>query len=232
MSNRNTIHEAVDYIANERIDNVLKRWAKQSGEQLRDSYKMQRIYPVGEVWPGWFEQNRKNARSTRNGAWVSTGHSYEVADDVQTSGYWLDEVEIKWHTTLGALYAEAGAGLTGNKYTRGRRSRRGRKRIKIQRKDNYSHSRRYVDEWVPMAGRTHRPATRQQINLFRRRLEWLAKRTYLYNAATWLAYEIESALSEIKPTTPFGEVVFKPTRKLQAANLDAWAAALAKQSGD
>jgi len=236
MADEITKVDVEEYVGKERIDMVLKRWAAQSAKQLKDSMKLNKIYPYGEIWQartktwvdkkgktrtkverGWFHENAKRKARGGTSDWWSTGHSASVADDVKIIGTSLPEIILDYHTTLGALYAESGAGLAGKKHTRAARGSKGRERVKIDRTKNYSRD-RYISEWVPLRGQVHRPSVRRQANLINRRLKWLATLIYTYNVASWIGYEVTDTLYAgaglfKKHSGVGGEVVLKPSRK-------------------
>lgn len=207
---------------------IMNRWAATSAQQLQDAFKMQKIYPVGEVWPGWFKENATRKKRTRNNPWYSTGHSFDLAKKVEVEGYRLPDLTVAFNTTVGMLYAEAGAGLTGNKHTRGKRARRGRKRIKIDRKMPYTHTENYAEKiggWTPMRGRTHRPSVRQQANLLARRFKWLGKHIFAYKAEAFLSvafFDLVNAGFAQLADMGMGRIVVTMADKDAAKNMAAW----------
>lgn len=150
----------------------------------------------------WYEESKfrqlqdSKPGSSRGKYWYSTGYSSKVSD-VKVVNATMEDAEIDFHTTAGALFAEAGVGLNGPRATRGARSSKGRRRIKVDRAAPWTHKRRYVSDWEPSAGRTHRPGTRQQVNLLKRRLKWAANKIYCRDLAIYLGYTMEEAWRKV-----------------------------------
>lgn len=209
----------------ETFEETMLRWTKQSLTQLRDAYRMQKVYNgtsnrAYEVWGrrvvvrrvrkhrqlsgsskeyhyvmrrvqnGWFAENerrKKQAAAGKPNVWYSTGFSYRNLD-VRLVRANLFSGEVDFQTTLNMLYVEAGVGATGRLHARGRD-------IAVDRSANWTTRRRYVGNWVPMQGRTHRPATRQQVSLLARRLRWLARQRFLFDLSTWIGYSLHDAMA-------------------------------------
>lgn len=129
--------------------------------------------------------------------WYSTGRSFEIASSQPVRMIQgAPSPFIDFRTTLGALYAESGVGLTGKKHTRGARSRGGRTKIKVQRSAPWHYDQKYAN-WLPMSGATHRPNTRQQVSLMSRRLRWAARMIYQHDLTLYIAYMVEKEISSI-----------------------------------
>ena len=229
-----------------RFQDFLRKCARQSAEQLRDAYNMQKVWnntPNNAVWirsrkvkklqkngqwktfTSWSWYNESKLREEKDKGivgrvidgkgkyWYSTGKSYEIArrGAVSVVNATREHGEIDFHTTWGAMWSEAGAGLTGRSHVRGARAKGGRKRIKIDRAQSYKGvaERRYVQEWIPMDGRTHRPLTRRQVNLFRRRLRWAALYYYrdkMVDFLTYSMYELFDSIAKDPTLFPNGYV--------------------------
>lgn len=171
----------------------------------------------------WYEESKyRQMQDTKPGSsrgkyWYSTGHSAEVSD-VKVVNATMEDAEIAFHTTAGALFAEAGVGLNGPFATRGSRASKGRRRIKVDRAAPWTHKRRYVTQWEPSAGRTHRPSTRQQVSLLKRRLKWAANKIYCRDLAIYLGYTMEDAWRKLGKIPVFtghanGSFEIKPAGK-------------------
>lgn len=235
-----------------RFQDTINHWAAQSAQQLRDSYRMQRMWngtKSNEVYGprkesvtrikyrvqkrgnkeiriangykvikikklGWFDLSQKRREDGNPKSWYSTGEAYRLSQDnpVVVEDATLSRASVRFNTTLGAIYAEAGVGLSGHKYIRGSKPvsftyfyqkaydqvvRVRASRVKVNRAKPWTHSARYISRWISKAGETHRPNIRMQVNLLSRRLAWAARTVYGYNMAAWLAYELEGTLSQL-----------------------------------
>lgn len=137
-------------------------------------------------------------QASRGKYWYSTGLSYDIATkNPVTVVDGSPNPIIDFATTMGALYSEAGVGLTGPFHTRGSRSSGGRKRIKVNRAAPWHYDRRYASTWKPMAGDTHRPNTRQQVSLYARRLRWAARTIYEHDLTLYIGYMIDKTVGTI-----------------------------------
>lgn len=152
----------------------------------------------------WYDevQRRKELQSRypKRDYWFSTGYANEVSD-VKVINATLEDAEIDFHTTAGALFAEAGVGLNGRNAVRGARSSKKRKRIKVDRKAPWHYNKRYVGNWEPSQGRTHRPGPKQQVSLLKRRLKWAAQAIYCRDLAIYLGRTMEESWKRIGKIT-------------------------------
>lgn len=238
-----------------RFDDTIRRWAAQTAQQLRDSYRMQHMWngsksneiygprievksvkryrttryglkevKVAEGYKtirvkklGWYDESKKRERDGNPKAWYSTGESYRISQSnpVQVDDATLSRAAVTFNTTLGALYAEAGVGLSGHSYVRGGKPktfsyydplakttvRVRARRVKVDRAKPWKHDQRYAEKWVSKLGKTHRPNIRMQVNLLSRRLAWAARLVYGYNMAAWIAYQLDTTLSGLSAIT-------------------------------
>lgn len=132
--------------------------------------------------------------------WFSTGYSAKVSD-VKVVNATMEDAEIDFHTTAGALFAEAGVGLNGKRAVRGARASKGRKRIKVDRQARFLHDKRYVGNWEPSQGKTHRPGPKQQVWYLKRRLKWAANAIYCRDLAIYLGRTMEEAWQKVGKIT-------------------------------
>lgn len=245
-----------------RFDDTLRRWAAQTAQQLRDSYRTQHVWDgtkTNEIYGpsiqvksvkryriihqgtreirvadgyktvkvkklGWYDESKKRERDGNPNAWFSTGESYRISqtNPVQIDDATLSRAAVTFNTTLGALYAEAGVGLSGHSYIRGgkpktftikRKNSSGAgsgsgdsvtvraRRVKVDRVRPWKHDQRYAERWISNQGKTHRPNIRLQVNLLSRRLAWAARLVYGYNMAAWIAYQLDTTLSGLSAIT-------------------------------
>lgn len=210
---------------------TIRKWAATAAQQLRDSYKLQKMYVRGgspsdySVWERkgarrvyvfdkpyrrgqkrrrikvirypkwtWYDESRLREQKQKmypsSEYWFSTGESFEHIN-VTTHGLKSDdfdvEGEVRFLTTINAIFAEAGVGKTGP------RRKRGGGDITVDRKEPYSYNRRYAT-WTPMRGDTHRPNVRQQVNYMRRRMVSLAYQKMGLKLNTWLQLTFQDLL--------------------------------------
>lgn len=146
---------------------------------------------------GWFDENahrqvlqRKNPNADY---WISTGASMketdvEVVNMKSKMEDFLIEGEVRFRTTMQMFYVEQGVGANGRKNVRGKNG------IKVDRAEPYHYNSRYINEWIPKQGHTHRPSVRQQVNYMARRMKWLAKQNFNFALNTWLQVQLTDML--------------------------------------
>lgn len=162
---------------------------------------------------GWFDESayREKLQKQNPSAdyWYSTGASYnalavEAVNAFSEQKEFIISGEVRFRTTMQMAYAEAGVGATG------RRHKRGGGDIRVQRSIPYKAQNRYIGEWEPMQGRTHRPSVRQQVNYMRRRMVWLAKKHFTFQLNTWLSMTLASLVeNDVKVNTPIGNLTIE-----------------------
>lgn len=195
------------FLGQERFDHVMRRWVNESRKQLHDAMKEQHVYPYEEVWPGWKKESERREKSGNPNAWYSTGKTKDVTNVVLTNDSMTDAV-IEFRSTMGLWYSELGVGLTGNTHVRGKRSRgmvkkiNGKavrfslKRVKVQRDQKITNAKqRYVSQWIPKQGHTHRPTLRREMNLLKRRLGWAAIQMHRQKFTWFIAYQFNDIFS-------------------------------------
>lgn len=138
--------------------------AKDTVGHIEKAFEKQMVYPYGEVYPGWFAENARRA-AQQTGAWYSTG-------DAAKSFYWQmryydgiddfpSEVVLDFFFNYYISFVDYGVG-------------QGRPLNKVQRGEAAVRGQRYVDEWKPKLGKTHRPIFRKEMRLLKRRgASWL-----------------------------------------------------------
>ena len=45
------------------IDEKMQKWGEDTISLIRKNFKTQKIFPEGEIYPGWFAENEKRAGS-------------------------------------------------------------------------------------------------------------------------------------------------------------------------
>lgn len=158
---------------------------------------------------GWFDENalrkKKKQENPSVDYWFSTGASrdetrVEVSNLKADPNHLLIEGEVRYRTTMQMYYVETGVGANGRNEVRGRRG------IKVDRDDPFSWRYRYVNDWVPHLGHTHRPSVRQQVYYMTKRMKWLAKKEFGFMLNTWLQISLTEMLDTGDNTVklPFG----------------------------
>lgn len=178
-----------------------ERTTKKVGKNKDRSVKVKKMY-TASGWSWYDEVSLRSIMQRKFPAhdyWYSTGLSYATAmnNPVQVVNGNMEFAEVAFNTTMGALFAEAGVGLTGQKFTRGARGSKGRKRIKVNRSENWHYDKRYAQTWRPMTGDTHRPNVRQQASLLARRLRWAARMVYERDLTAYLGYMLQENFDEL-----------------------------------
>ena len=129
---------------------------------IHHGFEVQRVFPTGEVYPGWFAKNAQ-----RLAGWKSTGEGASTmrwqAQFVAGKGDFPSEVHLLYFFRNYIGFVDYGVG-------------KGRPLSKVQRSKDARRNERYVDAWVPKQGKTHRP-------IFRKELRHLRTR-----AANWLTF--------------------------------------------
>lgn len=202
-----------------RYEEFVREMINRSEQQLQDSYDVQKIYDGtsgSSVWSGrrirhlrdannttsgyiyttnWHEESQWRERNDRSGkAWYSTGESRRKFG-INLLSDSLRHGVIEVNTTFGILMAEHGVGKTGSRHVRGHKGSHGRlKLIRVQREKNYVARQRYVGEWTPMSGATHRPTTRRQATFMAKRIRNFAADLFGWNMSTWIVMDLAKSL--------------------------------------
>ena len=141
------------------IDEKMLKWGQETVDLIRKNFATQKIFPAGEIYPGWFEENEKRAGTS---SWHSTGAGY---DSIQFQLLAAADNDLLKLRTLDAIfryrqyldYVDLGVG-------------KNRPAGKVQRSREVEHDRQYFNMWAPSSGDTHRPATGPEIRHQVRRL--------------------------------------------------------------
>lgn len=141
------------------IDEKMMKWGWETIECIRKNFKTQKIFPAGEVHPGWFAENERRAGTN---AWHSTGAGYdslyfELLSASEGDIFKLDVLEAMFRYRQYLDYVDLGVA-------------KGRKHDRVQRSNPAEHDKLYVSHWSPSTGDTHRPAISPEIRHQVRRL--------------------------------------------------------------
>ena len=143
----------------------MKYMADDTRQKVMKAFDVQEIYPIGEVYPGWFRENELRTAGKHRG-WYSTGEGYKsFHHQVRYTPSQIDdfpsEVHIEYFFNHYLGYVDLGVG-------------KGRPLQKVKRSEDARRDDRYVTEWNPKAGETHRPLFRKEMrHLSRRAGMWL-----------------------------------------------------------
>ena len=141
------------------IDEKMVRWGWETIENIRKNFKTQRIFPAGEVYPGWF---RKNDMAPE-GSWKSTGAGYdslyfELLNASQGDLFKLEVLEAVFRYRQYLDFVDLGVG-------------KNRDHTKVIRSEAAEVDKQYFAHWSPKTGDTHRPAIGPEIRYQTRRLQ-------------------------------------------------------------
>ena len=137
----------------------LAKMGVETTARLKKNFAVQKIYPEGEVYPGWFAENAKRQQQQR-GEWYSTG-------DAARTAYWQmryfegkddfpSEVILEYFFNYYISFVDYGVGQN-------------RPLSKVKRGAEAVRNQRYIDQWVPKEEKTHRPIFRKEMRLLKRR---------------------------------------------------------------
>ena len=213
------------------FDQTLRRWAMQASFQLRDSYRMQKMWDGTKSNSVWIGRKKHYSMNTGAGSQVTKAggkmvsnwswydevmHRRQAQEKNPRREYWFPtgmSYQISQHNPVTVVNGSHSpiidfATTMGVLYAEagvgknGPRHIRG-KDIKVDRKRPWSHTRRYVSRWQPGKGKSHRPNTRQQLSLFARRLRWAAHMIYEHDLVIYIGSMLE------KEFTNIGKIVWR-----------------------
>lgn len=153
---------------------------------------------------GWYQENElRRMRKQQNpnvDYWFSTGDSYNQLDVTthdlhEDPEMFIVSGEVRFHTTMHLLYAEAGVGKTGPNRKRAAKGTD----IDVQRSAPYKARKKYVGDWNPSEGDTHRPSTKQQVRFMARRMRWLGNHYFNFKLNTWITATLSEFVETQKP---------------------------------
>lgn len=191
---------------------------------MRTVYTYDRPYQKGrkrniigkkKVQWGWYDESKRREELQRRNPsadyWYSTGASFDSlavdAKNFKEDEEFLVSGTVIFRSTMQLAYAEAGVGANGSRTVRGRGG------IKVQRSIPYHAQERYIGEWTPKEGRTHRPSVRQQVNYLRRRMVWLADKRFQFKLNTWLVMTLENLVDpNYRIESPLGDITISQNK--------------------
>ena len=140
----------------------MKLMAMDTRGHVEKNFGTQMVYPYGEVYPGWFAEN---ARRAAKGWSHSTGESaknfYWQMRYTNGKDDFPAEVSLEYFFNYHISFVDYGVGG-------------GRPLSKVDRAEDARRKQRYVSEWLPKQGKTHRPIFRKDMrHLSRRGAMWL-----------------------------------------------------------
>lgn len=142
----------------------MKYMADDTRKHIERSFQTQRVFPLGEVYPGWFAENEAR-KSGRKGGWYSTGAAantfyWQMRYTPSQIDDWPSEIEIDYYFNDYLGYVDYGVG-------------KGRKVREIDR-SHASHRKERYYEWNPKMKKTSRPIIRREMRYLSRRASlWL-----------------------------------------------------------
>ncbi len=141
---------------------VTNMFKEQTLKQLKANMQTQRVWPY-EIYPGFHtvnEYRRQRGEWYANGEGVKSfeGEVYEADEDtgMVTMGFRFNDY---------MKYVDIGVGA-------------GRKAEDVDRAKNVNFKQRYINNWQPRAGKTHRPGIRPELNHLLTRLEGYVQMYY------------------------------------------------------
>lgn len=137
----------------------MRLMAQDTMGHVEKAFEKQTVFPYAEVYPGWFAENAKRQQQQR-GEWYSTG-------DAARTAYWQmryfegkddfpSEVILEYFFNYYISFVDYGVGQN-------------RPLSKVKRGAEAVRNQRYIDQWVPKEGKTHRPIFRKEMRLLKRR---------------------------------------------------------------
>lgn len=150
------IRDYPDYLP---IDEKMKKWGTETIDIIRKNFKTQKIFPEGEIYPGWFAENEKRQGTN---SWHSTGAGYdslyfELLNASEGDLFHLKTLDAIFRYRKYLDFVDLGVG-------------NGRKAGDVQRSRDAEHDKQYFNMWSPQIGDTHRPAISPEIRHQVRRL--------------------------------------------------------------
>ena len=150
------IRDFPDYLP---IDEKMKKWGTETIDIIRKNFKTQKIFPEGEIYPGWFAENEKRQGTN---SWYSTGAGYdslyfELLNASEGDLFHLKTLDAIFRYRKYLDFVDLGVG-------------KGRKAGDVQRSRDAEHDKQYFNMWSPKTGDTHRPAISPEIRHQVRRL--------------------------------------------------------------
>lgn len=143
------------------INEVVGDWMRQAEDELRSNFQTQRIYPT-EIYQGWLEENRRRKEYAKThpnkDVWYSTGKGVASIEARVIKASGPSDVTVGISHLAHMQFADMGVGIWGA-YEDIQRTRKARPNT------------RYISNWVPSMGETHRPGIMFKARSIQRRME-------------------------------------------------------------
>lgn len=152
------------------ISEKLKSWTAETLEAIRHNFKVQHIYPAGEVYAGWFQKNDNAPGSS----WHSTGSGFtsfygSILRASQDFDVGVREWAVEFVYDYYLKFVDMGVG-------------RGRTIQMVNRRLSADHEIRYMSSWNPKEGSTQRPAIQMEFRFQTGRMRRYMASRYKYEA--------------------------------------------------
>lgn len=166
------------------IDEKMRKWGEETVDLIRRNFETQKVFPRGEVYPGFFSDNER-----ADWRWRSTGEGYDSiqfellkASEGDLLKLQVLEAVIRYRSYLN--FVDLGVG-------------KGRPAGKVQRAAPLDHKQRYIKEWVPSKGQTHRPIVSAEIRHQVRRLSKYLSHRYANEIQVFMWEQFEGMEANI-----------------------------------
>ena len=152
------------------ISKKLELWTKETLEALRRNFRTQGIFPVGEVYGGWFEKNA----NTKGSTWHSTGAGFDsfyfhVLHASEQFDVGVRDWGVEYVYDYYLKFVDMGVG-------------KDRPIDKVNRRLSATHDVRYMSSWNPSEGSTQRPAIMMEFRYQAARMRRYMANRYKYDA--------------------------------------------------
>lgn len=143
------------------ISEVIGEWMRQVDSEIKANFQTQKIYPA-EIYQGWLKENERRKRYARRhpkaDVWYSTGDGSKSIEARVINASSPSNVTVGISHVAHMMFADMGVGIWGN-YDDIKRQKRARP------------NKRYLSNWVPSQGETHRPGIMFKARSIQRRME-------------------------------------------------------------
>ena len=160
------------------INEKMRKWGEETVELIRRNFETQKVHPKGEVYPGFDEKNKR-----ADWGWRSTGAGY---DSIQFELLKAAEGDL---LKLQALEAAIRYRHYLNFVDLG--VLKGVKAKDVQRSAPLDYRQRYIKEWNPSKGQTHRPIISAEIRHQVRRLSKYLSHRYANEVQVFMWEQFE-----------------------------------------
>lgn len=166
------------------INEKMRKWGEETVDLIQRNFKTQHVFPAAEVYPGFFAKNER-----ADWGWRSTGEGY---DSIQFELLKAAEGDLLKLQTLEAViryrsylnFVDLGVG-------------KGRPARKVQRSAPLDYKQRYINQWIPRKGQTHRPIISAEIRHQVRRLSKYLSHRYANEVQVFMWEQFEGMEASI-----------------------------------